>query len=77
MPQLVLDLKRELMKALEEERFITYPEGLQKHLCDGEVSRKTYQRVHKAWNNPDFPRMEKDGIKGTNLSRLNEFLDSK
>ena len=61
-------------KQLESEVFLSYPEGMQKHLTDGEVSRKTYQRVRKIYLKKDFPRCEKEGIKGVYLNDLKEYL---
>ena len=61
----------------EQERFITYPHGMQEYLCDGVVEPKTYSRVYKMWNNPKFPRVIKDGIKGVYLSELRNYLKSK
>lgn len=74
-PKLWAELKAELRHEMEKEVFLTYPKGMQKHLCDGEVSHKTYQRVRTMWNNPKFPRIDKDGIKGVRLSDLNNYLD--
>ena len=61
----------------EQERFITYPNGMQKFLCDGQTDKKYYRRVYKMWNNPKFPRVIKDGIKGVYLSELRNYLKSK
>lgn len=68
-PQLALAIERRI----ESNRFISYPTGMQKYLCDGEVSEKTYQRVRNLWNKPSFPRKGEGSIKGVYLSELKEY----
>ena len=73
-PQLRAEIYQELKREVESEKFISYPRGMQVHLCDGLVADKTYKRVRKLWNERDFPRRMKAGIKGVYLSELKEYL---
>ncbi|MCR9254368.1 MAG: hypothetical protein NXI20_28400 [bacterium] len=67
LPRFVADLKRELMKELEKDKFISYPQGMQKHYGI------SYKVAWKNWSKPNFPRKEKDGVKGAYLSDLKEY----
>ena len=83
-PQIANDLRIEITKALEEEIFISYPSGLINFLFSHDIDfdkrskdpkdRTYYLRVRKFWNDPEFPFIEKNGIKGVRLSDLNNYL---
>lgn len=73
LPQIIADVRA----AIEKDIFLSYPEGLQKHLCDGEVSEKTYQRVYKLWNDPRCPKRTIGKIKGVYLSELKAAFPKK
>jgi Fe-S cluster biosynthesis and repair protein YggX len=62
LPVITDSVRRELLKEIEKEDFFSYPDGLQQFLFH-EVSDKTYQRVRRLWNKPDFPRiLEPKGV---------------
>ena len=66
-------IKMELIKEMKEERFLTYPEGMAKFLCDGEVSDRTKKRMYRLWTTKGFPRENVEGAKGVYLTELKQF----
>ena len=56
---------RVLRDIKQEDRFITYPKGMQEYLG------YTYRQVYTLWSKPDFPRSQNP--KGVWLSALKEY----
>lgn len=61
------ELLDELRKEIEDDKFLTYPKGMQDHFG------VTYKRVWELWNAKGFPQRDFEGIKGVYLSELKQF----
>jgi hypothetical protein len=82
-PQIANDLRIEITKALEEERFISY-RGMAHFLFSHEIDyeerskdrkdRTHYQRIKKFWDDPKFPKIQKNGIEGVMLSDFKKYF---
>lgn len=68
-------ITEQVRKEFEEERFLSYPKGLQEFLY-GKVTDATYQKVYSLWNKKDFPRIDKGGVRGIYLSDLKQWQKS-
>lgn len=81
-PLIISEVRRELA----EDRFLSYPDGLIAYLYGNEPGfedrisnpsdRTYYYRVNKLWSKPDFPRLDRNGVRGVSASDLKDYLKS-
>lgn len=73
-PAIKEEFRQEIANAKEE--FLSYPRGMQDFLYN-EITPATYQKVYALWNKKDFPRVDRDSMRGVWLTELKAWSKNK
>ena len=70
LPAIKSEVKKELSQ--EDDKFLSYPKGIQNFLF-GSCTSATYQKVYRLWTIKNFPRSDKEGLRGVYLKDLKNW----